>query len=275
MQSALNPASVNVDIVDPAFRTPEPYPSIMHGGRLCVAVPAGRKFAVESRVRGDASPTGRYMYVVAVDGRDTLTNQDASARADGLVSGRYYMCKGIRTSDKGVREFVCTELGQGATTGERNGTASSSGLVAVAVYGEQAPRPVYRHPVTRSGGGMAPTSMRGDDSFNTLSATPTGVTRSAVMGATRGGEVMASTGSDAMLPVVHAGPSAGAAAGAFVADAVGETTFARGELVGQVVVEYDTPEGWAARGVSFEPVQPFGRNPWPADARRFADESTL
>lgn len=236
---------ITINIVDPATRQKCPYPSAIHAGRLCVAIPAGNRFAVSSHLEANGDITSsRVEWVVSVDGRDTLTNKPASRSLEGMISGRRYTCEGFRVSSSEVREFVCVSLGDNATTAERNGTTSSAGLVAVAAFGERrAERTIYR-----GGGGV-----RG----MTLGGSPT-----------RGGVVTCS-----------AGPTAGAAAGASVTSIVGTTTWERGPALGAVVVEYDTPEGWAARGVSFKrPVPLPERNPWPGEIpapTHFADPQTL
>ena len=67
-------------------------------------------------------------------------------------------------------------------------------------------------------------------------------------------------------------PTAGAIAGEVVADRVGRTKWERGDLLGTLVVEYDTPDGWAARGISFERL---ARAAWPADAAKHCDPQRL
>ena len=236
---------ITIRIIDPAAPSASGYPSTIHAGRLCVAIPAGNRFAVSSHLEANGDITSsRVEWVVSVDGRDTLTNKPASRSLEGMVSGRRYTCEGFRVSSSEVREFVCVNLGDNATTTERNGTASSAGLVAVAAFAERrAERTIYR-----GGGGV-----RG----MTLGGAPM-----------RGGVVTWS-----------AGPTAGAAAGASVTSIVGTTTWERGPALGVVVVEYDTPEGWASRGVSFERPAPLAeRNPWPGEIpapTRYADPQTL
>ena len=237
---------ITIRIIDPAAPSASGYPSTIHAGRLCVAIPAGNRFAVSSHLEASGDITrSRVEGVVSVGGRDTLTSRPASRSLEGMVSGRRYTCEGFRVSSSEVREFVCVNLGDGATTAERNGTAGSAGLVAVAAFGERRNR---ERDVPRGGGGV-----RG----MTLGGSPT-----------RGGVVTCS-----------AGPTAGAAAGASVTSIVGTTTWERGPALGAVVVEYDTPEGWAARGVSFKrPVPLPERNPWPGEIpapTHFADPQTL
>lgn len=235
---------ITIRIIDPAAPSASGYPSTIHAGRLCVAIPAGNRFAVSSHLEANGDITSsRVEWVVSVDGRDTLTNKPASRSLEGMISGRRYTCEGFRVSSSEVREFVCVNLGDGATTAERNGTTSSAGLVAVAAFAERrVERTIYR------GGGV-----RG----MTLGGPPM-----------RGGVVTCS-----------AGPTAGAAAGASVTSIVGTMTWERGPALGAVVIEYDTPEGWALRGVSFERPAPLPeRNPWPGEIpapTHFADPQTL
>ncbi len=274
---------VRITIVDPA--SGRPFPHIAHGGRTCFAVPAGAEFVVRSEVTGAGS---RVEHVVAVDGRDSLTNDPASPHLPGMVSGSTYACRGFRTGPDAVRAFTCVSLGAGATTAERGGTAGHAGLAAVVAY---APLETYRprrdgrptnwgkSPLRGVGPradaiigatGDVPAASRlettgvvGRGSQATCSAAATGETSpvAAVIGEIFG------TG-----PAFRSGPTAGAAAGALVSDACGEVQWNRGEEVGRDVVEYDTPEGWAARGVSFEPLS---RPAWPADERRYCDPQGL
>lgn len=244
---------ITTTLVDPD--NARPFLSTTHAGRVCVAVPAGQRFAVRSTSQ-HTTAGGRLEWIVAVDGRDTLTNKPASQRAAGLISGLSYTCRGFRTGDDEVREFVCANLGDNATTTERNGTTSSAGLVAVVAYAERevvARRPINDGPVMRGGGGMSK-----------MGSGP--VTRSSAV----------------LCSAIHAatGPTAGAAAGAAVLDRVGRTSWERGSRVGATVIEYDTPEGWALRGVSFEEVAPLPeREAWPGDVREsrtdYCDAQTL
>lgn len=251
---------ITINIVDPATRQKCAYPSIIHAGRLCVAIPAGNRFAVSSHLEANGDITSsRVEWVVSVDGRDTLTNKPASRSLEGMISGRRYTCEGFRVSSSEVREFVCVNLGDGATTAERNGTTSSAGLVAVAAFSERRNR---EREVLRGGHSSGGYKIGGP-------------TRGG--GTTRGGDGPATRG--AVLCSASAGPTAGAAAGASVTSIVGTTTWERGPALGVAIVEYDTPEGWAARGVSFEPQAPLPtRNPWPGEIpapTHFADPQTL
>lgn len=275
---------MHVSLIDPVSQVA--FPHLQHGGRWCYAVPAGVRFAVRinavsSTFRGDGGHSAaRVEHVVAVDGRDTLTNDDASTRAGGIISSPTYVCKGFRIGDDGVREFVCATLGEGTTTAERNGTASCAGLVSAVAYAErQRPRP---DPVPMSifrgaGGGAAKSrgivAIRG--SFG--SGGETG-------GSFGGGMSLCSNTIENRFEctasaAVVVGPSAGAAAGAFVTAPVTRIEWKRGETIGRAIIEYDTPEGWAARGVVFpSATAALTRDPWPGDARqaaRHCDPQTL
>lgn len=200
------------------------FPSLVVSGRLCVAVVAGRPFAV--RIAGPSH--GRAEAVLAVDGRDTLTNKAADPSASGIVFTGTYVCKGFRVSDSEVREFVVTALGQGLTTTERNNTAQCAGLIAAVVY---------------SDGRRSPEMM-------------------AFAGPMSGGPTRG----------VSRGSSVGAAAGQAVESRVGSTAWTRGSELWRAVVEYDTREGWAARGISIPGVSM--ANPWPGE-QRFATPESL
>lgn len=237
---------ITTTLVDPD--NARPFLSTTHAGRVCVAVPAGQRFAVRSTSQ-HTTAGGRLEWIVAVDGRDTLTNKPASQRAAGLISGLSYTCRGFRTGDDEVREFVCANLGDNATTTERNGTAGSAGLVAVVAYAER-----EREVVTYRGSGTKGMSFGGVP--------------------TRGAAVLCSAIGAAT------GPTAGAAAGAAVLDRVGRTSWERGTRIGSIVIEYDTPEGWALRGVSFAEATPLPeREAWPGDVREsrtdYCDAQTL
>ena len=62
---------------------------------------------------------------------------------------------------------------------------------------------------------------------------------------------------------VSRGSSVGAAAGQAVESRVGSTAWTRGSELWRAVVEYDTREGWAARGISIPGVSM--ANPWPGE----------
>lgn len=258
---------LRVEICDPTSALNSTYPTVLHAGRLCVAVPDGKPFAV----RADVGRAGQLEFVVAVDGRDTLTNKPASTKAGGVVIDHgFYECRGFRTGSDGVRQFVCASLGRGATTAERSGTGHLAGLVAVVAY-----EPWYQ-PDLDGFLRRAPARSASRSSVMDWSAPLTrsfglsGVTCSA--SGTNG-----ESGPSLTSAVVRsAGPSAGAAAGEFVPAPVGKIEWRRGARVGEVVVEYDTPEGWAARGVSFDPPAPLPqRDPWPGDATAWCDPQTL
>lgn len=214
-------------IIDP--RTGAAFPSAIVGGRACFAVPFGRTFAVKVGYEF-ASQHGvrRAEAVIAVDGRDTQSNQPASPALPGVVISSDYTCPGFQTGAGTAAEFVHMPKGQGLTTAERNGTADSCGLVAAVLYAEQGR---YRSP----------------ESFGVTSR---GVTRGA------GGQ---STG--------------GAMAGADVSNQLGQTSWDRGHKIAEEVIEYDTREGWAARGVIIPEVS--SGNPWPGAAPKFAARSAL
>ena len=221
----------NITIIDPL--TAQLFPSLVVGGRLCVAVVAGSPFAV--RVAG--SPHSRTEAVLAVDGRDTLTNRPADPSASGIVFNGTYVCKGFRVSEREVREFVAAAVGAGYTTAERNASAECCGLIAAVVYGDgRSNRPAglesFGGPVTRGAGVM------------------------------RGGGA---------APVMRGG-SVGAAAGQSVESHVGQTSWTRGGEIWRAVIEYDTLQGWAARGIIIPGISM--ANPWPGE-QRFAAVSTL
>lgn len=222
-------------ILDPL--TSQPFPSLVVGGRLCVAVVAGRPFAV--KVVGD--PHARTEAVLAVDGRDTLTNRPADPSASGLVFTSAYVCKGFRVSETEVREFVAAQLGHGMTTAERNDSAQCAGLVAVVIYSDGS-----RH-------------MR-SATFHDEGPDPASRLHPASRGAMRGGLESTSRG------------SVGAAAGQAVESRVGTTSWTRGNELWRAVIEYDTREGWAARGINIPGISMV--NPWPGE-QRFASVTTL
>lgn len=255
-----------LEIVNP--ETGVPYPSIQHGGRLCVAIPEGEKFAP----RAAAQERGRHQIVLAVDGRDTLDNEPASSEADGVVVDGVYTCKGFRISDDEVRSFVCGKLGNDVTTTERNGTVGYAGLVAVAIYREK-----HRH-VMRAMSGVASAVHAVGGLFPTY--TPQVLPRPTfTLGDAPGGMQVTCAATPATVqpePRVMrsraSAPTAGAIAGEVVADRVGRTKWERGDLLGTLVVEYDTPDGWTARGISFERL---ARAAWPADAAKHCDPQRL
>ena len=222
----------NLTILDPI--TSQLFPSLVVGGRLCVAVVAGQPFAI--KVAGHSY--SRTEAVLAVDGRDTLTNRPADPSASGIIFNGAYVCKGFRVSETEVREFVAAQLGQGLTTAERDNTAQCSGLIAAVVYSEgqvmrSSTLESFGGPVTRSGGVM----RGGGDGLESLS---------------RG--------------------SVGAAAGQSVESRVGSTSWTRGREMWRALIEYDTREGWAARTIIIPGLSM--ANPWPGE-QRFAAASTL
>lgn len=220
-------------LINPDTNTP--FPSAQHAGRLCFAVPAGSRFAVLAFPNGVA-PHNRYEVVLAVDGRDVMSNRDASPELPGLVLDGPHVFKGFRVDAGGEREFVCSALGRGSATAERNGTAHCAGLIAAVAYRERPRRdhfePSSMHTFGMRGGGLEPS-------------------RGPARGESRG--------------------SVGAAAGEYVENRIGTTSFVRGSTDPQqaTIIEYDTFEGWAARGIVIPAINM--SNPWPgAQATRFA-----
>lgn len=169
----------------------------------------------------------------ARDGRDTLTNRAADPSAGGLIFSGTYVCKGFRVSESEVREFVAAQLGHGMTTAERNDTAQCSGLIAAVVYSEGR--------TTRTA------SLESFSGPTTRSAGP-------------------------MRGLESSRGSVGAAAGQAVESRVGSTTWTRGSELWRAIIEYDTREGWAARGINIPGISM--ANPWPGE-RRFAPSTSL
>ena len=167
--------------------------------------------------------------MLAVDGRDTLTNKAADPSASGIVFSGAYICKGFRINESEVREFVVTALGQGLTTTERNNTAQCAGLIAAVVYSDGRTR------IDRP-------------------------------------EMLSFGGPDIRPDRLMRGGSVGVAAGQAVQSRVGSTTWTRGSELWRAVVEYDTREGWAARGINIPGIST--ANPWPGE-QRFATPESL
>lgn len=198
--------------------TGNPYPSTQAGGRTFFAIEPGQRYIVHVE-SSSYSPSGDQEYVVAVDGRNVLNNEDAKIDGPGLITGNTCDIAGFRTSSSTVREFVAGHLGHGNTTAERNGSSQFSGLIWAAVYQgskyRQQPRP--RSMLTLE-------SMRSvDDGLEAISF-GVGPTRSASIGTIAGQER---------------------------ADHVNQTSWFRSE--GQppttVAVEYDTAENLRRRNV--------------------------
>lgn len=210
-------------IIDP--RTGSAFPSTIAAGRHCFAIPFGSAFAVKLTISNMLSlnpsrrPGFRAEAVIAVDGRDTLSNQPASPALPGIVISADYTCPGFQIGQGTAATFVHMPKGQGLTTAERNGTPDACGLVAAAVYRER--------------------------SAQAFSGVMRGVTRSA----------------------------GGAMAGADVANQLGQTAWERGDKVEEEIVEYDTREGWAARGILIQELS--GANPWPGAAPQFASRAGI
>jgi hypothetical protein len=195
--------------------TGNPYPSAQTGGRTFYAIEPGQRYIV--RVESSYS-SQEQEYVVAVDGRNVLNNEDAKIDAPGLITNNVCDIAGFRTSGSTVREFVAGSLGYGNTTAERNGSAQFSGLIWAAVY--QGSK--YRQP---------PRTMRMAGLENL-----------------RGGDEMVSFGADASP---SRGGSIGTVAGQERTDRVGQTTWFRseGQTPTTIAVEYDTAENLRRRNV--------------------------
>lgn len=234
-------AVMKIEIINPT--TQQPYPSTVASGRTFYLVEAGQEFYV--RVSSSRYIPGRRQeYVVAVDGRDTLTNEDATLERSGIVvDGPHYLCMGFRVSASDIRTFTAVRLGQGATTAERNGTANMAGLVFAACYSERSriqARNVYDGGGYRGGG-----VMRGD--------------------ITRGVHADAA-GEDEPLSF-----GVGAAAGRQQASHVGQTQWNRdASTCISDAVEYGDRASLAARGIVFPQLNPN----WPL-RQAFANPATL
>lgn len=172
--------------------------------------------------------------VIAVDGRDTQTNKPASQELGGVVIRGPYVCPGFQTSSLGAASFVHVPKGRGLTTSERNGTEDACGLVAVAFF-EAARRDFLR-------------SARSNDAHVMRGVEPT-------RGGTRGMS------------------SGGAMAGEQVANPLGQIEWRRGSKIAEGIAEYDTREGWIARGLMIPDLNE--SSAWPGAAPRFAPTSTL
>ncbi len=201
------------------------FPSTIVNGRKCFAVPFHAAFAIRVDSASEAE------VVIAVDGRDTLSNQPANPALPGVIIHNGYTCPGFQTSNGTAASFVHMPKGAGLTTAERNGSADSCGLVAAVLYARDEPQ--YRvmeasHRITRGGGA--------------------------------GGQMVSRS-------------SGGAMAGADVGNHLGQTQWTRGRKFGEDVVEYDTREGWLARGVVIPDINT--STPWPGAAPQFAARSSL
>jgi len=120
------------------------FPSTLVNGRQCFAVPFHTTFAVHVKTASEAEA------VIAVDGRDTLSNAPASPLLPGIIIRAAYTCPGFQTSNGSAASFVHMPKGSGLTTAERNGSADSCGLVAAVLYARD--NPVHQHAVLRGGG---------------------------------------------------------------------------------------------------------------------------
>ena len=212
-----------LSIINPS--TGAAFPSTSVNGRVCFAVPFHTTFAVHVKTLSEGE------VVIAVDGRDTLSNQPASPMLPGVIIRSAYICPGFQTSNGTAASFVHMPKGAGLTTAERNGSADSCGLVAAVLYARDEPQ--YRvmeasHRITRGGGA--------------------------------GGQMVSRS-------------SGGAMAGADVGNRLGQTQWTRGRKFGEDVVEYDTREGWLARGVVIPDINT--STPWPGAAPQFAARSLL
>jgi len=202
------------------------FPSTIVNGRKCFAVPFHAAFAIRVEAVSEVEA------VIAVDGRDTLSNAPASPALPGVIIRSAYTCPGFQTSNGTAASFVHMPKGAGLTTAERNGSADSCGLVAAVLYARDEPQ--YRvmeasHRVTRGGG----LGLHAERSMS----------------------------------------SGGAMAGVDVSNRLGETQWARGHKLGEDVVEYDTREGWLARGVVIPGINT--STPWPGAAPQYATRSSL
>ncbi len=212
-----------LSIINPS--TGAAFPSTIVNGRKCFAVPFHAAFAIRVDSASEAE------VVIAVDGRDTLSNQPANPALPGVIIRNGYTCPGFQTSNGTAASFVHMPKGAGLTTAERNGSADSCGLVAAVLYARDEPQ--YRvmetsHRITRGGGA--------------------------------GGQMVSRS-------------SGGAMAGADVGNRLGQTQWTRGRKFGEDVVEYDTREGWLARGVVIPDINM--STPWPGAAPQFAARSLL
>ena len=212
-----------LSIINPS--TGAAFPSTSVNGRVCFAVPFHTTFAVHVKTLSEGE------VVIAVDGRDTLSNQPANPALPGVIIHNGYTCPGFQTSNGTAASFVHMPKGAGLTTAERNGSADSCGLVAAVLYARDEPQ--YRvmeasHRITRGGGA--------------------------------GGQMVSRS-------------SGGAMAGADVGNRLGQTQWTRGRKFGEDVVEYDTREGWLARGVVIPDINT--STPWPGAAPQFAARSLL
>lgn len=173
--------------------------------------------------------------VISVDGRDVLTNQPASPNLPGVIIRSTYASAGFQVSNSEAASFVHMPKGAGLLTAERNGTVDACGLVGVTLF-------------AREGRASQPVQRQRLESF----VEPAG-------GHMRG--------------VSRSGSSGGAMAGASVSAPLGETHWTRGVKVGSAVIEYDTREGWLARGVVIAALNQ--ASPWPGQAPQFAARAGL
>lgn len=234
---------MKVQIINPI--TNQPYPSMVAAGRPFFLVEAGQEFYVLV----DAGRHGRQEYVVAVDGRDTLTNEDATLDRSGIISDASYLCKGFRVSASEVRTFTAVALGRGMTTAEKNGTAGMAGLVFAACYAEKRDLRM-RMPARNYDGGGGRGLLRSAGLDDDLS-------------------LERSIGSED--PVSF---GVGAAAGRQQTSQVGQTHWTRdaSTLITEAV-EYGDRESLAARGIVFPKLNP--NWPLPSTRQAFADPNKL
>lgn len=219
-----------IEIIHPSLRIP--FSSVtLASGRRCFAAEAGQEYAIRVRVETgiEAAFCGldrRVEAVISVDGRDVVTNEDASPERSGYLLDVELIVEGFRVSGTAVRRFVITEFGFGRTTAERNGTTAAVGLIACAIHTGARP----------NGGSMLRSASRSSERV------------------TRGG--------------------VGTGAGAEVNSPVEQVEFRRsGQAPTIEVIEYDTYDGWAQRGVMIPRISL--ANPWPGHRTGFADPNRL
>lgn len=231
------PMPPSMSIIHPATRYP--YLSTMNGGRACFALAHHDPFAVRVADLATVSYGARLAIVMSVDGRNVIDNTPASKNGQAYIvrGSDDHVCLGFRTSEAGVREFVFMPAGTG-TVAEHNGTSESHGLISVVIYNEATPEP-------RRNVDFVPAAHRSSGD----------------------GPVMRGGGMTHDSHTLGRGASGGAGAGREVASRVSTTSFVRQTIVHSSIIEYDTRESWARRGVYFMRDT---HDAWPGDVQQFS-----
>jgi hypothetical protein len=175
-------ARIAIGIAPAKLRAPYDVQVIREGGEQLPTYASRDRFYVQGNagerytIRITNPTANRVEAVVSVDGLDVIDGENGDLRKRGYVVPAYgdVRIEGFRTSQSDVATFRFSSVGE--SYAGRKGKARNVGVIAVAIFEEQAPEPEYNQQIIVGGngyGGYRPPYDYEDDVADRAPSAPT------------------------------------------------------------------------------------------------------